>query len=95
MHRQVILDYAQRISLYRDDRDQMESSFISGAEGLADGSDTEKLAYSKACFEKANTATIKWLEDGKNLHPFGKGYHPFIVQCGGNLTAWLCCLINK
>jgi secernin len=62
LHRSVILDYAQRISLYQEDRDQLEGSFIDGTEKLAAASENEKLVYSKACFEKAKTATIKWIE---------------------------------
>ena len=66
LHRQVILDHAYRLSLYQVERDQIENGFITGAESLSDSSDTEKLAYSKACFEKGNTATIKWLDMVRN-----------------------------
>ena len=35
---------------------------MDGAEKLALASENEKLVYSKACFDKAKTATIKWIE---------------------------------
>ena len=61
LHRSVIMDYSQRIALYREERDQLEDTFIDGAEKLAIASENEKLVYSKACFDKAKTATIKWI----------------------------------
>jgi secernin len=56
LHRSVIMDYSQRISLYQEERDQLE-----GVENLATASKNEKLVYSKACFDKTKTATIKWI----------------------------------
>jgi dipeptidase len=72
LHRQVILDYALRISLYDGERDQLENSFISGVEALYESPNAEKMEYSKACFEKAYTATIRWLRLAKSA-PIQKG----------------------
>ena len=65
LHRQVILDHAYRLSLYQEERDQIENDFIAGAESISEASDSEKLAYSKACFEKAKYCYNKVVGNGK------------------------------
>ncbi len=79
LHRSVILDYSQRISLYQEERDQLEGSFVEGVENLAAASENEKLVYSKDCFDKAKTATIKWIEK-VGSEPIKKGVSSLYKQ---------------
>lgn len=72
LHRQIILDYSYRNSIIQDERSQIENGFITGTETRKDCTDSEKLEFSKTCFDEANTATIKWLNRIKAA-PIRKG----------------------
>lgn len=75
LHREVILDYQHRLSLYKEDRDKLEASFIAGTEKLSKSTIKEKLEYSDACFDESNTATIEWITKVQ-AEPVLKGVRP-------------------
>ena len=57
LHRATLRDYATRIALYQDERDELERHFIAGAFTCADRS-----AYAAQCFDAADQATRRWIE---------------------------------
>lgn len=58
LHRAVLKDYVHRMSLYRQERDDLEDRFIADATGL----DIEKqYGVSVAAFEEARINTGKWI----------------------------------
>lgn len=61
LHRAVLQDYATRLSLYRQDRDALESDFIHAAADLARSAD-ERAAFSAQCFARADEAIARWTE---------------------------------
>jgi dipeptidase len=79
LHRSVILDYSHRLDLYQEERDQLEEEFFTGAEKLETDPENDKLVYSKACFDKAKTATIKWI-DKVSSEPIKKGVSALYKQ---------------
>lgn len=70
LHRQVIQDYATRISVYREERDALEATFLREAEEIIsyyrDVSPEERAeslrAFTASCFERAQHATKRWIE---------------------------------
>lgn len=65
LHREVIMDYDHRLSLYRGERDELEESFIRGTHNMEGKSPKKKYDYSKTCFETAQAATQRWYEQVK------------------------------
>jgi hypothetical protein len=57
LHRATLRDYATRIALYQDERDELERSFVAGV--LAGAGRT---AYTTQCFAEADQATGRWIE---------------------------------
>lgn len=62
LHREVLRDYRQRLPLYERERDELEASFLSGAESCADTPAAERFAYSQYCFQAAEQARQRWLQ---------------------------------
>jgi dipeptidase len=62
LHRATLRDYATRLALYRDERDELEGDFIRGAQALVDQPLAERAAYSTRCFELADEAEARWTE---------------------------------
>lgn len=64
LHRATLLNYQERHTAYRADRDQLEKKFIEGAFKLqnAKASPQERLAYSNQCLAEAATAEAEWLK---------------------------------
>ncbi len=62
LHREVIKNYPDRVAVYQDERDELETEFISGALALREGSLEDRRAYSETCFQKAAVIEKKWLE---------------------------------
>ena len=57
LHRATLRDYASRIALYQNERDELERRFIAGALTCAD-----RTAYTAQCFAEADEATGHWIE---------------------------------
>jgi dipeptidase len=57
LHRATLRDYASRIALYQDERDELERRFIAGAFTCAD-----RTAYTAQCFAEADQATQRWID---------------------------------
>ena len=57
LHRATLRDYATRIVLYQDERDELERRFSAGALTCAD-----RTAYTAQCFAEADQATGRWIE---------------------------------
>lgn len=62
LHREVIRDYAARISIFRQERDQLEESFILNTHNILNRGGNERALYSKRCFSQAEEATQRWTE---------------------------------
>ncbi len=61
LHREVLRDYATRISLYRDDRDTLEDRFLREAGIHAAKGVEERAAFSRSCFIETDEATSEWI----------------------------------
>ena len=62
LHREVLLNYTDRLASYQSDRDQLEEEFIQGALALKKVSPEERTAFSEQCFRQAADAEEGWLE---------------------------------
>lgn len=62
LHRATMLNYAERIQVYAEERDKLENKFIQGALALMDTSVRERAAFSGQCFCEAKQAEERWLE---------------------------------
>ncbi len=62
LHREVLLDYANRLSVYTDELALMEARFFEQFSEVQSRPATERLSFSKTCFEAAANATRVWLE---------------------------------
>lgn len=62
LHRQVLRDYAHRLSRYAYERSQMEDSFVDKVSSGLNKKPAERLAVSRHCFEAASEATDRWLK---------------------------------
>ena len=62
LHREVLLNYTDRLASYQPDRDQLEEEFIQGALALSKASIEERTDFSEKCFRQAAEAEESWLE---------------------------------
>jgi dipeptidase len=62
LHREVLLNYTDRLASYQSDRDQLEEEFIQGALALSKASIEERRSFSEKCFRQAAEAEDSWLE---------------------------------
>jgi dipeptidase len=62
LHREVLLNYTDRLACYQSDRDQLEEVFIQGALELKEASKEERKTFSEKCFQQAAEAEESWLE---------------------------------
>lgn len=62
LHRQVLCDYAARISLYCSDRDALEHEFVCSAQAIETQGVAERLAFSERCFAEAGQAIEEWTD---------------------------------
>ncbi|MCJ7716110.1 MAG: hypothetical protein MUO54_06280, partial [Anaerolineales bacterium] len=67
LHREVIKNYPERVSVYQSKRDELEEEFIRGALALRNSSPDERKAYSEDCFKKADAASTEWLVESQKL----------------------------
>ncbi len=61
LHREVLLNYPDRIKEYKTDRDELENEFIQGAIALREASLEQRRSYSEDCLKKATAAAEGWL----------------------------------
>jgi len=62
LHRSVLLDYNQRLKLYSEERDKMESDFLQEEEEMSLKLKAERLQWTQKCFEESRKAEKKWLD---------------------------------
>ncbi len=62
LHRAVLRDYATRITVFQQERDELEDQFIAGAANMALQSMAERSAFSRQAFTTADTATSRWID---------------------------------
>ena len=67
LHRATLRDYAARLAMYRDERDELEQRLIGDALGCHDKPLAERRAYSARCFAEADAAEARWLEKVRAL----------------------------
>ena len=61
LHRAVLRDYATRMPLYREERDELEARFICDAAQVQKETPDQRLAFSSRCFAQADEATARWV----------------------------------
>jgi secernin len=61
LHREVIRDYAARAALFEDERSALQANFIQSAAQCGNTVE-DRRAFSAACFQKADEAAQKWLD---------------------------------
>jgi secernin len=62
LHREILRDFATRLTLYRKDRDVLEGRFLRGAADVSAKPSTERAAFCTSCFEDAENAMQSWRE---------------------------------
>ena len=62
LHRATLADYANRIQLYRTERDILEARFIADAFDIQGQPAAERSALTAQCFAEADLAESRWLE---------------------------------
>ena len=62
LHRAVLRNYPARLASYQDERDTLEGTFTSGADGLHGKSLHERFEFTRTCFETADDAENRWFE---------------------------------
>lgn len=62
LQRATLLDYRNRLPLYRSERDQLEQAFVEEALAKAGAGREQRSAFSRKCFEQAAQAEARWLE---------------------------------
>ncbi|MGB8266663.1 MAG: C69 family dipeptidase [Candidatus Velthaea sp.] len=62
LHRATLREYAERIVLYRGERDGLEQRFVAGARKYGDEPVAQRGAYSAQCFADAEQAEARWME---------------------------------
>jgi len=80
LHREVLIDYSKRISLYKDDRDQLENEFIDYVNTLIYPTNTDHRDFSQQCYLRARDATEKWLNKvkGEKIFKGQKLWHKMV-----------------
>ncbi|MCJ7733240.1 MAG: hypothetical protein MUP11_01720, partial [Anaerolineales bacterium] len=86
LHREVILNFADRAEVFIKDRDLLEGEFINGALALKDSSPEERKVFSEACFKKAAAAQGEWLDKVRQV-PAKKVFFHGIAWRGFNKAA--------
>lgn len=67
LHRATLVDYPNRIKLFKDERDEIESRFIAEAFRMTNHPAAERHALTLQCFAEADRAEVKWLESVKSI----------------------------
>ena len=62
LHRAALLDYSNRLSLYRLERDRLEEDFLAQSQENAGAPAAARRAFSERCFQIAEEAERGWLE---------------------------------
>ncbi len=62
LHREVLLNFPIRAAVFQEERNKLEEEFIEGALERNNASVEERRSYSESCFERAEAAERKWLE---------------------------------
>ncbi|MEW6184975.1 MAG: C69 family dipeptidase [Thermodesulfobacteriota bacterium] len=62
LHRTTLRDYPTLMTLYKEERDNLEKEFIAQAFKKAAGSASKRMAYTSHCFAEAGAAEERWLE---------------------------------
>ncbi len=72
LHRETLRDYATRHSLYKAERNQLETEFIQGAFRCTADSAAKRTQFSADCFAQADAALEKWqhrVSETAVIHP--------------------------
>jgi secernin len=62
LHRATLLDFANRLNIYKNERDSLEKQFVAGAMEYKNKSAKEKATYSRQCFSKSDEMEAIWTE---------------------------------
>lgn len=62
LHRATILNYAERLQTYAQDRDELEKKFIQGALNLQNAPAQERADFTAQCFRESAEAEAEWLK---------------------------------
>jgi hypothetical protein len=67
LHRAILRDYAIRLALYRDERDELEKQFIADA---LQCEPSRRAEFSAHCFQQAEQAEARWRERVRPDKPY-------------------------
>jgi secernin len=62
LHRQVLLDFSERLPLFQADRDALEAVFMAEAEQCSLQPLETRSAFTASCFQRAGEATRRWTQ---------------------------------
>jgi secernin len=61
LHRATMINYAERIKVYANERDELEQKFAKGALALTNAPAHERAAFGAQCFREAGQAEARWI----------------------------------
>jgi len=62
VHRQILLDYPNRIKLIENEQQKLEAEFLAGVIEFSGKSPLERTEFENMCFEKSDKLESKWIE---------------------------------
>jgi dipeptidase len=62
LHREILRDYATRIRVIEDERESIETDFITQVDEMLSESRDERAAFTQRCFDAAAIGEARWLE---------------------------------
>lgn len=69
VHRQILLDYPERIKLIKNDRQMIEAEFMAAERKISLENQIKRADFEHNCFEKSDKLESKWIELVKNHKP--------------------------
>lgn len=77
LHRAVLKDFKNRLEVFHQERDDLESSFIEKATQLQDAPAAERAAFTQDCFQQSSEALAQWTEAVNAAPPQGRNNYLF------------------
>ncbi len=62
LHRATLLNYAERIKTYSNERDELEAKFVQGALQLNNAAPEQRADFTARCFSESIAAEAEWLK---------------------------------
>jgi dipeptidase len=88
LHREVLINYPERLLVFVDERDALEEEFIAGALALLGADRAERKAFSEDCLSRAAQAKKRWLAGVREISPRKKYFHSLAWKRFNNQARW-------